>query len=246
MRRMFQLKGVQAHEGYVQFIFERGSTKLRITPDLFPLDLDEGKVSVAVMDFFSYWFQTSLPSHILVCPSDFAISLRVLLNKTTSMSALLEFFEAHMGSQSHAWSTLIVPICDYEHWSLAILCDDGFLKFDSGFVQNNNFHALQKVHESLAKLWCIGTRKSKGSPAWKRASDIKSWVHVKCLQQADTWSCGFYVMCYMIMYNNFREDGSKTDWVGDVSKTFYYVLSFILSHRSNICFVLLFLSSGSN
>ena len=219
MSLTIQQKGLRANEGYVQFSFESGRTELRIHPDMIQLDLDEGKVSAGLMDFFSYWFQTSLSSDIFVCPTEIAISLREVLDRSTSLSSLMAFYEGRFGFESHTWSTLLVPICDYEHWSLAVLCEDGFLKFDSGFVQNDNFHAPQKVHEALAKLWCIGTRKSKGSAAWKRANDINSWVHVKCPQQTDTWSCGFYVMCYMLMYENFRQDGSRTNWLGDVSKT---------------------------
>ena len=171
---MIQHNGVEVHKGYVKFAFEKDSKKLRPNPDMVSWDQHGGKVTVPLMNFFCHWFQTSSASHILVCPSELAILLRALLNRTTSFPSLMEFFEDHLGSESRPWNTLMIPICDYEHQSSAILSDEGFLKFDSGFVKKNNFHAPQKLHEALGKLWCIGTGKTKDTSAWKLASDINS------------------------------------------------------------------------
>ena len=203
--------------GCVEFTFDTGSTILWPDPDMALLDDNQGKVRAPLMDFFSLWFQTSLPSDILICPSVFAIDLRDLTDKTTAVGALQEFLKEHLNLGARKWTTLIVPVCDLDHWSLAVLSEKGFLKFDSGFASNTNFHGPQRFHEALAKIWCMALGHSQGSTAWKLACDIHSWVHVKCPQQSDTWSCGYYVISYMIMYQNHVRQLKITELLSDVS-----------------------------
>lgn len=203
--------------GCIEFTFNTGSTVLWPDPDMLALDDDQGKVSAPLMDFFSLWFQMSLSPEMLVCPSVFAIELRDLTNKTTKIHALQEFSKEYFGLCPRNWTTLIVPVCDFEHWSLAVLSDKGFLKFDSGFLWNPNFHGPQKFHEALAKVWCIGMGHMQGSTSWRKACDIKSWVHMKCPQQSDTFSCGYYVMSYMMMYTNHVKHMELPGLFSDVS-----------------------------
>ena len=56
------------------------------------------------------------------------------------VSALQEFMKVHQNGSARKWTTLIVPVCDFGHWSLAVLSEMGFLKFDFGFADNTNFH----------------------------------------------------------------------------------------------------------
>ena len=92
----------------------------------------------------------------------------------------------------------MVPIVDCNHWSLAVLSDHAFLKFDSRPSASVSFHGSTKLHECLGQVWCMAMGQSEGTSMWEESSDIRTWIHVQCPKQEDGWSCGYYVMCFLL------------------------------------------------
>lgn len=187
------------------------------------LDGAEGRMTSPLMDFFCGWKRgRASASGVLLCTSFFWMMVRELKD-CQRLSALQSFFDKKSGLKGLNCGTLLVPIVHHEHWSLAVLSEEAFLKFDS--INNGNFHGPQRLHECFAKVWCMARGHAPGSEAWRRASSIQSWRHVLCPQQADPWSCGFFVCSYVDLYISVLEEQNSCDWSSDVStaSTFFSI-----------------------
>lgn len=202
--------------GHLEFLFDSGSTILRPIPDMKALDSQEGLLTTPLMDFFCIWFQSYLPNEVLLCNSLIATSLCTLIKEDDSIDALQRFYSKKSGFRRMKGTTVIVPIVDSTHWSLAILSTSGFFKFDSGAIDSNTFHGGRKLHDCLGKLWCMAIGESEGSPRWNTCTDAKAWTHVRCPKQSDGWSCGYYVMCFVITYMAFLGKENDIDWTAEV------------------------------
>ena len=211
---------------YFDFCF--GDEKIRLTEDgdMEILDLSGMGLSPPLMDWFAKWVEGDTPPGVLICKTDFAVSLRILTNRSVSQHALRGFYEDNPYIANFQDKILFIPVFDCRHWSLAVISDEGFYKFDSGYHTNPNFHGPQCLHVAMAKLWCMANGHGPGTPQWKRASSIQSWVHVKCPQQPDDWTCGFYVGCYIVMLSSYLKQttANERDWEGDVSNLLYGLL----------------------
>ncbi|KAG0592729.1 hypothetical protein KC19_1G277000 [Ceratodon purpureus] len=145
-------------------------------------------------------------------------ALYEVIRKTTDIEALRRCFHMSSGFRHVKGNTIIVPIVNSEHWSLAILSGEHFLKFDSN--SGETLHGSTKLHQSLGKLWCMAVGHEEGSATWVNATDLNSWIRVKCPQQGDDWSCGYYVMCYIIMYVTYWSNKQFVDWRQEMSHIF--------------------------
>ena len=213
------LGGGPVTEGFLDFSF--GEVKIRLSPgaDMGILDCCGMGLSPPLMDWFAAWFESSTPPGTHICKTDFAVSLRVLTNHSSSLNALRGFYEDNTYIANFKGKLLFIPVFDCRHWSLAVISNEGFFKFDSGYHSNPNFHGPQRLHEAMAKIWCMANGHGPGTPEWKRAASIRSWVHASCPQQPDDWTCGFYVACYIVLLCSYLKQttANERDWVEGVS-----------------------------
>jgi hypothetical protein len=223
--------------GHMQFIFGSGSTVLRLTPDIEVLDSKDGLLTTPLMDFFTIWFQTIIPDDVLLCNSLVGCSLRALVEKPFSTSALHRFYTKKSGFKRMKGRTVMVPVVDCNHWSLAVLSDHAFLKFDSRPSASVSFHGSAKLHECLGQVWCMAIGQLEGTTMWEKSSDIRTWIHVRCPKQEDGWSCGYYVMCFVTMYLAFQKGDDVMDWTCEVRTfpTVFYRCSRPLGHSTATC-----------
>ena len=137
--------------GYLDFYFDENIVRLKSDPDLVILDCVGFGLNPPLMDWFSAWMQNDAPLGTIICKTKFAISLRSLPDQTSALHALECFYR----EQDYKGKTLLVPILDLHHWSLVVTSNKGFYKFNSSSIMNPNFHGPQRLHEALAKMWCI-------------------------------------------------------------------------------------------
>ena len=209
--------------GYLDFSFGEEKIRLTLEGDMEILTVAGMGLSPPLMDWFAKWFEGDIPGNSLICKTEFAVSLRALTNRSVSMHALRGFFEDNSYIANFRGKMLFIPVFDCRHWSLAVISDEGFFKFDSGYHTNPNFHGPQCLHVAMAKLWCMANGFGQGTPEWKRASSIESWVHANCPQQPDDWTCGFYVGCYIVMLSSYMKESTpdERDWEDAVSNHLY-------------------------
>lgn len=165
-------------KGHMQFIFDSGSTILRLTPDIEVLDSKDGLLTTPLMDFFTIRFQTIIPDDVQLCNSLVGCSLRALVEKPFSTSALHMFYIKKSGFKRMKGMTVMVPVVDCNHWSLVVLSDHAFLKFDSRPSASVSFHSSAKLHECLGQVWCMAIGQLEGTTMWEKSSDIRTWIHV--------------------------------------------------------------------
>ena len=214
-------EGDHVLRGYLDFFFDEDTVRLKPDPDLEILDRGGIGLNPPLMDWFSAWMQNDAPPGTIIYKTEFAVSLRSLTDRTSALHALQCFYREHSYVRGYKGKTLLVPILDLHHWSLAVISNEGFYKFDSGSVMNPNFHGPQRLHEALAKMWCIVNDYRPGTNEWRTAASIGSWTHAHCPQQPDVWSCGFYVASYIGKLWSFLKETSvnSRDWVNGVSCT---------------------------
>lgn len=225
-----------AGRGFLTFVFRGGSTILYPTPDMQNIDSSHGKVSSPVMDFFCAIFQDCMPPDVLLCNSLLATGLHNLICNTSDANALQNFYVMSSGFRHLEGSTIMVPIVQGQHWSLAVLSEQFFLKFDSN--GRDSFHGTAELHKALGKLWCMALGHEEGSPMWVNATDLKSWIRVRAPQQEDDWSCGYFVMCYIVLYLTFIEDDKFMDWGVEVRPCLSFLCPLI-----HICLAILVMAA---
>lgn len=87
--------------------------------------------------------------------------------------------------------TLIEPICDICHWSLALMIINTLYLFD--FMHHNHVHETNKYYRLLEKVWS-----SYGK--WKWATNRRT-SHVEQIPQyRGNWECAYFTMKCAITY----------------------------------------------
>ena len=174
MRDRIKSKCGDLARGHMQFIFDSGSTVLRRTLDIEVLDSKDGLLTTPLMDFFTIWFQTIIPDDVLLCNSLVGCSLCALVEKPFSTSALHRFYTKKSGFKRMIGRTVMVPVVYCNRWSLAVLSNHAFLKFDSKPSASVNFHGFAKLHECLGQVWSSGPKLQVNLREWRWRKHVKS------------------------------------------------------------------------
>ena len=147
------------------------------------------------------------------------MSLRALTDRSASLHVLRGFYEDNSYIANFKGNLLFIHVLDCMHRSLAVISSEGFVKFDSGYHTNPNFHGPQYLHEVMANIWCMANGHGPGTLEWKRATSIRSWIHASCPQQPHDWTSGFYVACYIVMLCSYLKEIStnEKEWEEGVS-----------------------------
>ena len=101
--------------GHMRLIFDSNNTVLCLTPDMEVLDSKDGLLTTPLMDYITIWFQTILPVDVLLCNSLVGCSLRALVEKPLSTSALHKFYTKKSGFKRMKGRTIMVPVFDCNH-----------------------------------------------------------------------------------------------------------------------------------
>jgi hypothetical protein len=93
---------------YMEFRFKGGSPKLHSILDMQILDNNNGKLSSPLMDFFVHGFKI-----ILRLVSSIASLLKKIVNGSSVIPAMVNFFEHHSTLQEVKNKPLLFPICNF-------------------------------------------------------------------------------------------------------------------------------------
>ena len=156
----------------VRFVFGGVQACLGLQ-DLKYLEGDEGRLSVNVMEWFTVWFSHFTVSiDIVVCLPKLFLNQRAFMQEKDSFAlpVLKEFFSMRSGLGGAVGHTLLEPILHCDPWSVSILSDTGFYKYDS--IRDGWFHGTERLHVCLEKMWAMFRGFSVYQKQWRRAASL--------------------------------------------------------------------------
>jgi Ulp1 family protease len=169
---------------------------------LTPLTTEHGMVNDELMEWYFAYYHTYGPQNAFeecVIANSF---MWQLLNSHVSEcgpteDSLKAFVKKRLAKRHTRCNTLIVPICDSQHWSLMILERGKYYhmnpKPDYGPHSNN----LQ-MRIWFAKCWEI----MQGNYNENEVDDpiLDKWMQPNVPTQTGSWECGWFVLKYFDMY----------------------------------------------
>lgn len=182
----------------LQFQLRGDHCSLDYSRDIQPIFEEDGWCSTGLMDWFRLCFSGQVPSGDFQFCSPFLFT--ALMNHTNHRKETYDRIETVVKKfrLSAARHTVIVPVSDASHWSLAVMTGDDLFHFDS--MHHDDIHGWTLFYRLFGKLWCVRSGFDQHSSQWKRATDRRKWRVVRVPQQRGNWECAYFTMQYAMTY----------------------------------------------
>ena len=171
--------------------------------DVRQLEDVKGMVSTDSMCWWTTWFTLTSPSNVLEAtfvgsPWVWSTFSNHIPGENEGQTALTKFARQWFPKQEENISSVLLPVCQYEHWSLLIMTKEHFYHLDS-LRSEHGLHKHLKMKTYMARLWSISQGIQLNSSLWKQMVR-RQWEKPEVPQQHSNWECGYFTMQYIEKY----------------------------------------------